>query len=65
MKIGQKVMYFKKGDDHVRSMDGYIGKIFTIGSINWSGGEWIRFVEDHGRFRFDASAIMPIVASIR
>lgn len=67
MKVGQRVIYYKKGNDHVAQMDACIGKTMTIDNIS-KNGEWVYFrdVDDMYRgYRFDINAVKPITTKVR
>ena len=65
--IGDKVIYTRKGDDHVPDMTEFIGQVLTIEDFNITG-EYVYFREvrkaGHG-YRFDITAIVPAVAKVR
>lgn len=65
--IGDKVIYTRKGDDHVPSMTKFIGQVLTIERFNGTG-DYVYFCEVSNvgySYRFDITAIVPAVTKVR
>ena len=68
MKVGQRVIYYRRGKNHVRSMDKYIGKILTISDLHYhTSGEllYARMKESYEGWYFNIDALKPIASKIR
>ena len=65
--IGDKVIYTRKGDEHVSDMTKFIGQVLTIEDFNITG-DYVYFREvrkvGHG-YRFDITAMVPAVTKVR
>ena len=65
--IGDKVIYTRKGDDHVPDMTEFMGQVLTIENFSITGDYvYFREVRKAGHcYRFDITAIVPIMAKVR
>ena len=65
--IGDKVIYTRKGDDHVSAMTRFIGQVITVKALSNMTDErvFVTVKEDIYGWYFDASILKPVTTSIR